>query len=67
MSGWIDWHEAEVLCPFCNRTINILFVEEGSTDPGEGIIHDIAGGETTCPCCNSTITYKYLRFNHTED
>ena len=56
MSGWLDWLEDKINCPFCGEKFTALFCEDGDPERETVVITTLAGGKTTCPHCRNIIT-----------
>ena len=56
MSGWLDWIEDEIICPFCNYSFEVIFCEDGELNREPIVITTLAGDKTICPNCKKEIT-----------
>lgn len=56
MSGWLDWIEEDINCPFCEEGLLALFCEVGDPNRIPIVITELVGGKTTCPKCKKEIT-----------
>lgn len=55
MSGWLDWIEDIINCPFCGEELLALFCEDGDPNRIPIVITELAGRKTTCTKCKNEI------------
>ena len=55
MSGWIDFYDEQITCPFCGQEFTAHFIEDGNVCDPPSIITSLAGG-CYCPACKSPIS-----------
>ena len=60
MSGWIEFTQQIISCPFCSEIFTALFCEDVSLYRNVQIINGLSGGKTTCPNCKRIITDRDL-------
>jgi Zn ribbon nucleic-acid-binding protein len=61
MSGWLDFFEIVINCPFCNYKIEVTIWEDGDLYPEPVVISGLINGEATCPTCNKLISDDDLK------
>ena len=55
ISGWIDWIENIITCPFCGEEFFALFCEDGNPKRKPVVITGLSAGKTKCPNCKKEI------------
>jgi len=55
MSGWFDWIEEKIICPFCGEEFPVLFCEDGELNREPIVATTLAGYKTVCPSCKKDI------------
>lgn len=54
MSGWINFYNEQINCPFCNEAFIVQFIEDGDVCDPPSITTSLAG-DCQCPACKSHI------------
>jgi len=55
MSGWIEFFDEEVLCPYCEQKFTAHFIEDADVCDPPSITTSLAGA-TKCPHCSTNIS-----------
>lgn len=63
MSGWLDFYEAEIICPFCKTVIEVTVWEDGDFNRDPVVISGLKDGKVKCPICKKIISDDILNKN----
>lgn len=63
MSGWLDFFEVEIKCPFCNQNIIVTIWEDGDPKRTPVVITGLLDGKAICSNCKKEIFDKDLDEN----
>ena len=55
MSGWIDFFDEEIKCPFCGEQFLAHFIEDGDVCDPPSITTSLSG-DCQCPTCKAHLT-----------
>lgn len=61
MSGWLDFFEVEINCPFCNSKIEVTIWEDGDLKREPIVISGLMDEQVNCPVCDKLITDEKLK------
>lgn len=61
MSGWIDWIEEIIICPFCGDEFLSQFCEDGDPHRDPVVLTGLMGDKTECPNCKKEITNSDIK------
>ena len=63
MSGWLDFFDIEITCPFCTAKIVAAIWEDGDQNREPIVIIGLIDGQTKYPVCGKLITDEELKLN----
>lgn len=61
MSGWLDFFEVEIICPFCNSKIEVMIWEDGDPKRNPIVISGLSEVKSICSVCKKLITDEDLK------
>jgi uncharacterized protein (DUF2225 family) len=63
MSGWLDFYEAEIICPFCKSVIEVTIWEDGDPNREPIVVSGLIDDKVECPVCKINISEDILNKN----